>query len=80
MAHSLVIPFSPVTAKRKIAVTPGDGIGKEVIPQAVSVIEATVTPVELTWFDWVADRYLKDSTTVPPEGFETLGRNFGFSS
>src|SRR5713101_3538721 len=64
-----------VRATRRIAVIPGDGIGKEVIPQAVKVIEATGAPVELTSFDWGADRYLADKTTVPPDGFATLARD-----
>ncbi|MGC2450311.1 MAG: 3-isopropylmalate dehydrogenase [Candidatus Sulfotelmatobacter sp.] len=62
--------------KKRIAVIPGDGIGKEVIPQAVSVIRATGAPVEFTDFDWGADRYLRDQTTVPPDGFATLARDF----
>ncbi len=62
--------------KKKIAVIPGDGIGKEEIPQAVRVIEASGAPVDLTYFDWGADRYLKDKTTVPPDGFAMLGRDF----
>ena len=71
-----MIPFSAVAEKKKIAVLPGDGIGKEVIPQAVKVIEATKAPVEFTYFDWGADRYLADGTTVPPDGFKMLGRDF----
>jgi len=63
-------------SKKKIAVIPGDGIGKEVIPLAVKVIEASGAPVELTYFDWGADRYLQDGTTVPPDGFTMLGRDF----
>ena len=59
-----------------IAVIPGDGIGKEVIPQAVKVIEATGAPLALTHFDWGADRYLKDGTTVPPNGFANLASDF----
>jgi len=65
-----------VNSKKKIAVIPGDGIGKEVIPQAVKVIEATGAAIELTYFDWGADRYLTDKTTVPPDGFAMLGRDF----
>jgi 3-isopropylmalate dehydrogenase len=65
-----------VSTKKKIAVIRGDGIGKEVIPQAVLVLEACGAPVELTYFDWGADRYLKDGTTVPPDGFEMLARDF----
>jgi 3-isopropylmalate dehydrogenase len=64
------------TKKIAVAVIPGDGIGKEVIPQAVKVIEATDVPVELTYFDWGADRYLKDKTTVPADGFAMLGGDF----
>ena len=65
-----------MSERKKIAVIPGDGIGKEVIPQAVKVIEASGAPVELTYFDWGADRYLKDKTTVPPDGFAMLGSDF----
>ncbi len=64
------------SSKKKIAVIPGDGIGKEVIPQAVKAIVATSAPVELTNFDWGADRYLADGTTVPPDGFARLARDF----
>src|SRR5947209_17702845 len=75
-----VLTFHPVDGKRparkRIAVIPGDGIGKEVIPQAISVIQASGAPVDLTEFDWGADRYLRDQTTVPPDGFATLARDF----
>ena len=63
-------------ARKRIAVIPGDGIGQEVIPQAVNVIQASGAAVELTNFDWGADRYLRDQTTVPPDGFTMLGRDF----
>ena len=63
-------------SKKRIAVIPGDGIGKEVIPQAVRVIQATGAAVELTEFDWGADRYLLDQTTVPADGFTMLARDF----
>ena len=62
--------------RRRIAIIPGDGIGKEVISQAVNVIRASTAPVDLTEFDWGADRYLRDGTTVPPDGFSMLGRDF----
>jgi len=63
-------------ANKKIAVVPGDGIGKEVIPAALKVVQATGAAVEFTHFDWSADRYLKDGTTIPPDGFAMLGRDF----
>jgi 3-isopropylmalate dehydrogenase len=65
-----------VSTPKKIAVIPGDGIGKEVIPQAVSAIEASGAAVSFTHFDWGADRYLKDGTMVPQHGFAMLGRDF----
>jgi 3-isopropylmalate dehydrogenase len=63
-------------SKKRIAVIPGDGIGREVIPQAVKVIQATGASVALSEFDWSADRYLVDGVTVPQDGFAMLGRDF----
>ena len=63
-------------AHKKIAVIPGDGIGKEVIPEAVKAIQASRAAVDLTEFDWGADRYLRDNTTVPADGFSMLARDF----
>ncbi|HKT89916.1 MAG TPA: 3-isopropylmalate dehydrogenase [Candidatus Sulfotelmatobacter sp.] len=62
--------------RKSIAVIPGDGIGKEVIPQAVKVIQASGVAVDFTDFDWGADRFLKDRTTVPSDGFAMLARDF----
>ena len=64
------------TSRKRIAVIPGDGIGQEVIPQAVKVIQASGADVEFSEFDWGADRYLRDGMTVPPDGFAMLGRDF----
>ena len=71
-----VITSSLVSAKKRIAVLPGDGIGREVIPQAVRILEASGAPVSFTQFDWGADRYLADGITVPSDGFAMLGRDF----
>jgi len=62
--------------KKRIAVIAGDGIGQEVIPQALKVIRAAGAEVETVDFDWGADRYLRDGMTVPPDGFAMLGRDF----
>ena len=67
---------SIVNAAKRIAVIPGDGIGKEVIPQAVNVMQAAGAAVQLTTLDWGADRYLANKTTVPPNGFDALARDF----
>src|ERR1700678_1882202 len=70
---------SPSTKKR-IAVIPGDGIGKEVIPAAVNVMKSAAAAggreVEVTEFDWGADRYLRDGTTLPGGAVEMFHRDF----
>ena len=70
------VRFQRVSAKKKIAVAAGDGIGKEVIAEAIKVVQASGAAVEFTSFDWSADRYLKDGTTIPPDGFAMLARDF----
>ena len=65
-----------MSPEKKIAVIPGDGIGKDVIPEAIKAVQASGAAVRLTAFDWGADRYLADKTTVPPDGFAVLAREF----
>ncbi len=62
----------------RIAVIPGDGIGQEVIPEACKVFQAAARnfghAVEFENFDWGAERYLRDATTLPdgaPEMFQS---------
>jgi 3-isopropylmalate dehydrogenase len=73
---SLVVPFPAVSQKKRIAILPGDGIGKEVIPEAMKVISVLGADVEAVPFDWGADRYLSDGVSVPPGGFALLERDF----
>jgi 3-isopropylmalate dehydrogenase len=57
-------------ARRKIAVIGGDGIGPEVIAEAVLVLEgyaARGLPIDLWHLDLGAERYLRDGTTLPDE-------------
>lgn len=66
--------------RKRIAIIPGDGIGKEVIPEAVKVLRATAAAggreLALKEFDWGADRYLRDGTTLPPGAVEMFHRDF----
>ena len=68
------------SATKRIAVIPGDGIGKEVIPEAVKVLKAVTAAsgkgLALTEFDWGADRYLRDGTTLPADAVEMFHRDF----
>ncbi len=61
---------------KKIAVIPGDGIGPEVTAEAVRVLRhiAALNDVklELTEFDWGADKFLKEGITLPEGGLELL--------
>src|SRR5271154_1751214 len=70
----------PSSARKRIAVIPGDGIGKEVIPEAVKVLQAAAQAgsreVKLTEFDWGADRYLRDGVTLPADAVEMFHRDF----
>jgi len=65
-----------VSQKKRIAIIPGDGIGPEVIAEALKAIQASRAVVETTHFDWSATRYLADGVTVPADGFAMLGRDF----
>ncbi len=71
-----LIIFHPVSPTKRIAIIPGDGIGPEVIAEAVKVVQASGAGVEMTHFDWSASRYLADGVTVPPDGFAMLERDF----
>ena len=71
-----MIIFQFVTPKKRIAIIPGDGIGPEVIREAVKVMQASHVSVGTTQFDWSATRYLADGVTVPPDGFTMLARDF----
>lgn len=60
----------------RIAVIPGDGIGVEVTQVAMDVLQTLAKQrdlnINLTWFDYGADRYLKDGTTFPPEALDEM--------
>jgi 3-isopropylmalate dehydrogenase len=57
----------------RIAVIAGDGIGKEVVGEAVEVLNA-IGGVELESLPWGADYYLQTGITIPPDGYDTLRR------
>jgi 3-isopropylmalate dehydrogenase len=65
---------------KRIAVIPGDGAGVEVTAAAVKVLQAAATAsgrtLELEQFDWSADRYLRDGTTLPAGAPEMLVERF----
>ncbi len=60
----------------RIAVIPGDGIGKEVVPEGLRVLEAAAAKfgvgLELAHFDWNCDYYQRTGRMMPEDWFETL--------
>lgn len=65
---------------QRIAIIPGDGIGKDVTAEAVKVLEAAAErwelPLELHSFPWDADRYLESGETLPEGALEELSSRF----
>ncbi|HKO97318.1 MAG TPA: 3-isopropylmalate dehydrogenase [Pyrinomonadaceae bacterium] len=69
-----------MSAEKRIAVIPGDGIGPEVIAQALRVLECVKkthgVELQLVPFDWGADRFLRDGVSLPPDALENLTAEF----
>ena len=64
----------------RIAVIPGDGIGREVTAQAVKVLrvldDACGLDLELVEWELGADRYIETGVTITDEEFETLRQDY----
>ncbi|HSG41950.1 MAG TPA: tartrate dehydrogenase [Anaerolineales bacterium] len=63
--------------KYRIASIPGDGIGKEIMPEGIKVLNvlADVTQsykIEWTEFPWGSEYYLKNGEMMPADGVKTL--------
>jgi 3-isopropylmalate dehydrogenase len=60
----------------RLAIIPGDGIGKDVTAEAVKVIDAIGArfgrTFELEHLPWSADYYLESGVTIPPNGYDLL--------
>ena len=60
----------------RIAVIPGDGIGKEVVPEGLRVLEKVAGKfgigLDFAHFDWSCDHYAKTGRMMPDDWFETL--------
>jgi tartrate dehydrogenase/decarboxylase/D-malate dehydrogenase len=60
----------------RIAMIPGDGIGKEVVPAAARVLDAAGQrfgfELEWTTFDWSCERYARTGRMMPEDGLDQL--------
>ncbi|MCP4185983.1 MAG: tartrate dehydrogenase [Gammaproteobacteria bacterium] len=60
----------------RIAVIPGDGIGKEVVPEGIKVLDAAAAVfninIDWQWFDWSCETYLQQGSMMPDDGIAQL--------
>ena len=60
----------------RIAVIPGDGIGNEVVPEGLRVLEAAGRRFDLNftwdWFDWSCARFAKTGAMMPADGLAEI--------
>jgi len=63
-------------SRYKIAVIEGDGIGREVVPEGLRVLEAAGRRfgIDFSWqhFDWSCETYLKTGRMMPEDGLDQL--------
>ncbi len=75
-----ILPLRYGGPKARVAVIPGDGIGKEVTPVAVQIIKAAISkrnrPLEFVEFDWGSDKYLREKISLPEGAVELLRDEF----
>jgi tartrate dehydrogenase/decarboxylase / D-malate dehydrogenase len=62
--------------KHRIAVIPGDGIGKETVPESIKVLDAAARrfgfELAFTHYDWSCETYQKTGAMMPPDGLDRL--------
>jgi len=62
-------------AEFKIALIPGDGIGREVVPEAQKVLDALGLELAWTELPWGSQHFRKTGRMMPPNGLEILGEH-----
>ncbi len=65
-----------MTRTHRIAIIPGDGIGKETVPEALRVLDAAASrfafKLETTHFDWSCERWQQTGRLMPEDGLDQL--------
>jgi len=63
-------------SRHRIAVIPGDGIGKEVVPEGIRVIEAAGRRFDISFewdrLDWSCETYKQTGRMMPADGLERI--------
>jgi tartrate dehydrogenase/decarboxylase/D-malate dehydrogenase len=72
-------PKSARANKYRIAVIPGDGIGNEVVPEGIKVLEAAARRFDLDFqwdtFDWSCETYKKTGKMMPDDGLDRIRKH-----
>src|SRR6202162_200689 len=67
------------TNKLKIAIIPGDGIGNEVVPEGIRVLEAVGARfgLDYAWdhYDWSCQRFAKTGAMMPADGLAQIAKH-----
>ena len=65
-----------MAATHKIAVIPGDGIGKETVPESLKVLDAAARrfnfSLDFAHYDWSCETYKTTGAMMPPDGMDRL--------
>ncbi len=60
----------------RIAVIPGDGIGRETVPEGIRVLDAAATrfgfSLAYNHYDWSCETYQRTGAMMPPDGLDQL--------
>lgn len=66
-------------SKYNIAVIPGDGIGKEVVPEGLRILDTVARKFDIQFsynqFDWSCETYKKTGRMMPEDGIDQLREN-----
>jgi tartrate dehydrogenase/decarboxylase/D-malate dehydrogenase len=68
-----------MTRTHRIAVLPGDGIGKETVPESLKVLDAAARrfgfDLELTHYDWSCETFKETGKFMPDDGMDQLAKS-----
>ncbi len=68
-----------ISNRMRIAVIPGDGIGREVVPEGIRALEAVGARYDLafTWddYDWSCERFRKTGQMMPADGLAQIAKH-----
>ena len=66
-------------SRHRIAVIPGDGIGKEVVPEGIRVLEAAGRRFDISFewdrLDWSCETYRETGRMMPADGLARIAKH-----